>query len=101
MNTQPKLACTCEILLKTPYLQVWAINTMPKLWIAWLEVEKITQQIGPSLRCGTNYMLVCGLTHVQVEPAKIVPQIGLSPNFGACTGENSEIGIGNIQNAVW
>ena len=41
-----------------------------------------------------------------MESDKIVPKIRLSPNFGSCTGGNSENGAGNIfprttKNAVW
>ena len=56
----------------------------------------MAQLIELSCKCGTNYMLRCGLAHVWVESSKIVPKIRLSPKFGACAGGNSENGTGNI-----
>ena len=53
---------------------VWmeAMKVMPGLWIAQVEVAKVAQQILLSPKCGTNYMLFCGLACVHVEPVKIV-----------------------------
>ena len=43
-----------------------------------------------------EYTLLCDLAHVQVELAKMVSYIGLLPNFGACSGGNSENSAVNI-----
>ena len=34
--------------------------------------------------CGTKYSLFFGLALVRVAPVKMLPQIALSQNFGAC-----------------
>ena len=78
------------------YARVEAVNVMLQLWIVWVEVAKVVQGIGLSLKCGTNYMLFCSLLHVHVEPVKTVSEIGHSPRFGVCVGGNSVNGTGNI-----
>ena len=44
----------------------------------------------------TEYSLLRVLAHVHMEPVKIVPYIGPSPNIGARAGGNSENGAGTI-----
>ena len=65
-----------------------AVNVAPKLLVARVEVAKVTQLVGLSCKCGTNYTICCGLARVRVESDKIVPKIRLSPQFGACAGGN-------------
>ena len=78
-----------------------AVKATPKLLVV-----RVTQLIGLSCKCGTNYTLCCGLARVRVESDKIVLKIRLSPKFGACTGGNSEMARGiysprTTKNAVW
>ena len=75
---------------------VKAVKVTPKLLGARVEVLKVAQLIGLSCKCGTNYTLCCALVHVRVESDKIVPKIRPSSKFGACSGGNSENGVGNI-----
>ena len=77
-----------------------AVKVTPKLLVALVEVAKVTQLLGLSCKCGTNYTLCCCLAHMRVELDKIVPKIWLSPKFGACAGGNSENGMGNIPCAI-
>ena len=67
-----------------------AVKETPKLLAARVDVANVAQSMGLSCKCGTNYMLCCGLARVRVESDKIVPKIRLSPKFGACMGGNSE-----------
>ena len=53
--------------------RVKAVKVTPKLLVARVEVPKMTQLIGVSRQCGTNYTLCFGLARVRVESDKIVP----------------------------
>ena len=48
-----------------------AVRVTPKLLVSLVDVAKVAQVIGLLCKCGTNYILCCGLARVRVETVKM------------------------------
>ena len=56
---------------------VWvkAVKVTPRLLVVRVEVAKVAQLIGLSCKCGTNYILYCGLARAWVETVKMARRL--------------------------